>query len=111
VKVYTDIATKPDFSHHNLIYYSIGCFLFISHDNWRLRDNFKKWVALEGILGWLILLLNILFLFQFLSHRQLLYPDNPANYRMALNYTILKPISNQIPTTWICRYFLITIIK
>jgi hypothetical protein len=39
----------------DMIYYSIGCFTFMSHDNWYLRGNFKKWVAFEGALGWFIL--------------------------------------------------------
>ncbi len=39
----------------DMIYYSIGCFTFMSHDNWCPRDNFKRWVAFEGVLGWFIL--------------------------------------------------------
>ena len=39
----------------DVIYYSIGCFTFMSHDNWCPRDNFKRWVAFEGVLGWFIL--------------------------------------------------------
>ncbi len=39
----------------DIIYYSFGCFTFMSHDNWYPRDSFKKLVALEGALGWLIL--------------------------------------------------------
>ena len=39
----------------DVIYYSIGCFTFMSHDNWCPRDYFKRWVAFEGVLGWFIL--------------------------------------------------------
>lgn len=36
----------------DLFYYSIGVFTFISQGSWYPRENFKKWVTLEGILGW-----------------------------------------------------------
>ena len=43
----------------DIIYYSIGCFTFMSHDNWYPRGSFKKWVAFEGALGWFILAIFI----------------------------------------------------
>lgn len=39
----------------DMIYYSIGCFTFMSRDNWYPRDNFKIWVAFEGAIGWFLL--------------------------------------------------------
>lgn len=36
----------------DLFYYSIGVFTFISQGSWYPRENFRKWVTLEGILGW-----------------------------------------------------------
>ena len=39
----------------DMFFYSIGCFTFMSHDNWRPIDNFRGLVALEGALGWVIL--------------------------------------------------------
>jgi len=39
----------------DLFYYSIGTFTFMNQGNWHPRDNFKKWVTLEGVLGWITL--------------------------------------------------------
>ncbi len=39
----------------DLIYYSFGSFTFMSQGDWKPRDHFKKWVALEGVLGWVVL--------------------------------------------------------
>lgn len=39
----------------DLIYYSIGAFVLIGHENWYAKDNFRKWVSLEGVLGYIVL--------------------------------------------------------
>ena len=36
----------------DLFYDSIGTFTFINQGNWYSKDIFRKWVALEGVLGW-----------------------------------------------------------
>jgi len=37
------------------VFYSIGCFTFMSHGHWYPKDDFRGWVAFEGALGWFIL--------------------------------------------------------
>jgi hypothetical protein len=39
----------------DLFYYSIGIFTFISQGSLYPRDNFKKWVTIEGVIGWVTL--------------------------------------------------------
>lgn len=39
----------------DMFFYSIGCFTFMSHDQWCPRDNFREFVAIEGAFGWFIL--------------------------------------------------------
>jgi hypothetical protein len=39
----------------DLIYYSISKFTLTSQENWYPKDNFRKWVALEGIFGYVVL--------------------------------------------------------
>ena len=39
----------------DMFFYSVGCFTFMSHDNWYPKNNFRGLVAFEGALGWFIL--------------------------------------------------------
>ena len=43
----------------DLIYYSIGTFTLISQANWYSRNNFRKWVILEGVLGYVLLIILV----------------------------------------------------
>ncbi|AKB50124.1 hypothetical protein MSBRW_0871 [Methanosarcina barkeri str. Wiesmoor] len=35
--------------------FSITTFIFMSHNNWDAKDNFRKWATLEGVIGWITL--------------------------------------------------------
>jgi hypothetical protein len=43
----------------DLIYYSISTFTLISQANWYPKNNFRKWVTLEGVLGYVLLIILV----------------------------------------------------
>jgi hypothetical protein len=41
------------------ICYSIGTFILISQATWYPRNNFRKWVTLEGVFGYVLLIILV----------------------------------------------------
>jgi hypothetical protein len=54
----SDAAEKKSIlSFWDALYFSMNTFTRLGSADWHARENFRKWVALEGLLGWIMLAL------------------------------------------------------
>ncbi len=53
------VEKKSILSYWDALYFSINTFTRLGSTDWHARDNFRKWVTLEGLIGWIMLAIVI----------------------------------------------------